>query len=177
MQWEWLLRAFSAQHDLSNSSAKEVNKPDLSNKEHDEEGEVKDEELDDYEKELLSLLGDAKVTGPEISKKISRLLERCLGNPLNEKVVKLKRDAFPRPENVSNLKVPRTNPIIFAKISSEHQGLDRAMQVTQSYLFSGITAVGRQAEKLLGLRKWAARLEQEEKENLPNEIQQLTAIY
>lgn len=117
-----------------------------------EDGEVKYEELDDYEKELQNLLGDAKVTGPEISEKISHLLERCLGNPLDEKVVKLKRDAFPTPENVNNLKVPCTNPLIFAMISSEHQGLDRAMQVTQSYLVSGITAVGCQAEKLLGCK-------------------------
>lgn len=142
-----------------------------------EDGEVKDEELDEYERELQNLLGDAKITGPEISDKISRLLERCLGNPLDEKVVKLKRDAYPRPENVNNLKVPRTNPLIFAKISSEHQGLDRAMQVTQSYLASGITAVGIQAEKLLGLRTWANGLESDEKENLPEQIQQLTGIY
>lgn len=146
-------------------------------REGQEEGEVHDEELDDYEKELQSLLGDAKITGPEISEKISRLLERCLGNPLDEKVVKLKQEAYPRPENVSNLKVPRTNPLIFAKISSEHQGLDRAMQVTQSYLVGGNTAVGRQAEKLLGLRTWAAGLEQDEKDCLPEQVQHLTGIY
>lgn len=63
--------------------------------EEQEEGEVQDAELDEYEKELQSLLGDAKVTGPEILERISRLLERCLGNPLDEKVIKLKRDAYP----------------------------------------------------------------------------------
>lgn len=78
---------------------------------------------------------------------------------------------------MSNLKVPRTNPLIFAKISPEHQGLDRAMQVTQSFLVGGITAVGRQAEKLLGVRKWVNGLEQDDKERLPEEIQQLTGIY
>lgn len=142
-----------------------------------EEGEVIDEELDEYEKELRTLLGDAKVTGPEISEKISRILERCLGNPLDDKVVKLKRDSYPRPENVSNLKVPRTNPLIFSKISSEHQGLDRAMQVTQSYLVGGITAVGLQAEKLLGIRTWVSSLDQEDKERLPEELQQLMGMY
>lgn len=142
-----------------------------------EEGEILDPELDDYEKELSALLGDDKVTGPEISERISRLLDRCLGNPLDEKVVKLKREAYPRPENVANLKVPRTNPIIFSKITTEHQGLDRAMQITQSYLVAGITAVGCQAEKLLGLRTWAASLEQEEKDNMPEQVQQLTGIY
>lgn len=133
--------------------------------------------MDEYEKELLALLGDAKVTGPDISERVGRLLERCLGNPLDEKTVELKREAYPRPDNLSNLKVPRTNSIIFAKISSEHQGLDRAMQVTQSYLVGGITAVGYQAEKLLGLRKWVANLEQEEKDRLPEPLQQLTGVY
>lgn len=51
------------------------------------------------------------------------------------------------------------------------------MQVTQSYHVGGITAVGRQAEKLLGLRTWAAGLDDREKEALPEQIQQLTAIY
>lgn len=78
-----------------------------------EDGEVIEDELDEYEKELRNLLGDAKVTGPNISEKVSRLLEKCLCNPLDEKVVKLKRDAYPRPDHVSNLKVPRTNPLIF----------------------------------------------------------------
>lgn len=49
---------------------------------------MRDEELD--EKELSNLLGDAKITGPEISERISRLLERCLGKPLDEKIVKLR---------------------------------------------------------------------------------------
>lgn len=51
------------------------------------------------------------------------------------------------------------------------------MQVTQSYLVGGITAVGYQAEKLLGLRKWVANLEQEEKDRLPEPLQQLTGVY
>lgn len=114
----------------------------------------------------MTLLGDAK--GLEISEKVSQLTERCLGNPLDEEIVKLKRDAYPRPENVGNLKVPRTNPLVFSKILSGHQGLGRAMQVTQSFLIGGIMAVGFQAEKLLGLRSWAFGLEQ---------IQQLTGIY
>lgn len=147
------------------------------NSENQEDGEVIDEELDEYERELRALLGDAKVTGPEISEKSSRILERCLGNPLDEKVVKLKREAYPRPENVNNLKVPRTNPLIFAKISSEHQGLDRAMQITQSYLVGGITAVGQQAEKLLGVRTWVSGLDQEDRERLPEQLQHLTGMY
>lgn len=139
-----------------------------------EEGEVKDEELDEYEKELQNLLGDVKATGLEISEKISRLLERSLGNPLNEKLVKLKWDAYPRPDNGSNLKVSRANLLIFSKSSSEHQGLDQALQVTRSYLVGGITAVGCQAEKQLDLRSWASGLEQEDKDNLPDQIQHLT---
>lgn len=147
------------------------------NNEHLEDGEVEDEQLDEYEKALMTLLGDNKVTGPAISNKVGRLLERCLGAPLDDKVLKEKRDAYPRPENIANLKVPRTNSLIFNKATVGHQNLDRGMQLTQSYLVGGIVAVGRQAEKLLGLRKWAASLDEREKESLPEEIGNLTGIY
>lgn len=142
-----------------------------------EEGEVQDEQLDEYEKALKALLGDNLVTGLEISEKVGRLLERCLGPPLDEKTVKEKRDSFPRPTNITNLKVPRTNSLIFNKASSSHQNLDRNLQLTQSYLVGGIVAVGRQADKLLGLRSWAASLNESEKENLPEEVTKLTSMY
>lgn len=143
-----------------------------------EEGEVThDEELDEYEKSLIALLGDSQLTGPEISDKIGRLLQRSLGNALDEKVIKMMRDEYLGPENVNNLQVPRTNPIIFKKASTEHQFLDRGLQATQSYLVGGITAVGRQVEKLLGLRTWASNLEQEERDHLPEVVSQLTGIY
>lgn len=93
----------SAQLDVNTSSGSAGNK---TSSESLEEGEVKDEQLDEYERALKALLGDNLVTGPEISDKIGRLLERCLGSPLDEEVVKEKRDAFPRPQNISNLKVP-----------------------------------------------------------------------
>lgn len=148
-----------------------------SNAGNNEEGEVYDEELDEYEKSLIALLGDNKITGPEISEKIGRLLERCLGSPLDDKAVKLKRDSFPRPENIQNLKVPRTNPEVFTKASVDHQNLDRGLQLTQSFMVGGIIAVARQAEKLLSLRNWAASLETEEKECLPEQVKQLTSMY
>lgn len=115
--------------------------------------------------------------GPTISDKTGRLLERCLGSPLDEKVIKQKRDAFLRPENISNLKVPRTNPIIFNKASTAYQNLDSCLQLAQSYLIGGMVGLGRQAEKLSGLRFSAAGLGESEKENLPEEISKLTTMY
>lgn len=117
------------------------------------------------------------VTGPEISNKVGRLLERCLSAPLDKKVVKMKPDAYPRPENITNLNVPRTNSLIFNKATNSHQNLDRSLQLSQSHLVGGIVAVGRQAEKLLGLRSWAASLEEAEKENLPEEVSKLMSMY
>lgn len=93
------------------------------------DGEVQDEELDEYKKALVALLGD-KITGPEILEKNGKLLERCLGTPLDEKVVKQKCDAFPISENIANLKVPRTNPEVFNKASVDRQNLDRGLQLT-----------------------------------------------
>lgn len=92
-------------------------------------------------------------------------------------MVKEKRDAYPRPKNLANLKVPQTNSLIFNKASTSHQNLDRNLQLSQSYLVGGIVAVGRQAEKLLGLRFWSASLQESEKENLPEEVTQLTLMY
>lgn len=142
-----------------------------------EEGEVHDEVIDEYERSLIALLGDTKVTGPEISDKIGRVLERCLGSPLDDKIVKQKRDSFPRPDNIKNLKVPRTNPEVFNKASVDHQNLDRGLQLTQSFMVGGITAVARQAEKLLSIRTWVAGLEAEERERLPEQIKNLSAMY
>lgn len=52
-----------AHHEINDSGDNNPSNRDI---EGEEEGEVRDEELDDYEKELHALLGDAKVTGPEI---------------------------------------------------------------------------------------------------------------
>lgn len=142
-----------------------------------EDGEVRDEQLDEYEKTLTSLLGDNLVMGPDLNEKVGRRLERCLGSPLDDKVVKAKRDAFPRPANLANLKVPRTNSIIFGKALTDHQNLDRGIQLTQSYLVAGMTAFGRQAEKLLGLRNWAALLDSDERERLPEQVTKVTGMY
>lgn len=165
----------SAQLGMSGSSPL----PGQQQQESREDGECPpvDEEMDEYERSLLALLGDTKLTGPEISEKVGRVLQRTLGNPLDEKVVKMKREEYPRPENVNNPQVPRTNPIIFKKATTDHQVLDRGLQATQSYLVGGITAMGRQAEKLLGLRTWAANLEQAEKDRLPEQVSQLTGMY
>lgn len=146
----------SAQDQQSPGFSTDSRNDDSQNKGKEEEEVTHDKELDKYEKSLKALLGDAKLTGLEIFDKIGGLLEKALSNPLDEKVVKLKRDEYPRPDNVNNLQVPRTNPIIFKKASTDHQFLDRSLQVTQSFLVGGITDVGRQAEKLLGLRTWAS---------------------
>lgn len=54
-----------------------------------EDGEVRDEQLDEYERRWkFSWTRD--LTGPEISDKIGRLLEHCLGAQLDEKVVRRK---------------------------------------------------------------------------------------
>lgn len=142
-----------------------------------EEGEIRDEVLDDYEKSLIALLGDHKVTGPVISDKIGRVLERCLGSPLDEKIVKQKRDAYPRPDNIKNLKVPRTNPEVFTKASVDHQNLDRGLQLTQSFMVGGLVAAARQAEQLREIRTWVGGLEEEEKEKLPEPIRKLSTMY
>lgn len=93
-----LTQRFSSQNALGGASTSasaqmEDNEEDRSSSKHPatgEEGEVHDEELDEYERALISLLGDNKITGPVISEKIGRLLERCLGSPLDDKIVKQK---------------------------------------------------------------------------------------
>lgn len=51
--------------------------------------------MDDYERVLVALLADNLVTELDMSEKVGRLPEHCLGSPLDDKVVKGKQDAFP----------------------------------------------------------------------------------
>lgn len=92
-------------------------------------------------------MGNQEKVGPDISDKIGRVLERCIDPILDDKSAKEKRDSFPRPGNVVNLKVPRLNNLIYKKISSERQWVDRNLQQTQSLLMAGLTAVAYEAER------------------------------
>lgn len=67
------------------------------------------------------------MVGPDMAEKVSRVLEKCLGQALDEKMVKDKCDAYPRLANVGNLSVPRLNPEIYKRISGEHQFGDKAL--------------------------------------------------
>lgn len=81
-----------------------------------EEGEVEDEELDEYEKALVALLGDNKITGLKIS----------------EKIVKQKRDSYWGRENIKIWKFQEPNP----KASVDYENFDRGLQ-TQSWRVGG----------------------------------------
>lgn len=135
------------------------------------------DEVDEYDKSLDNLIENRETFGPEISEKVGRVLSKCLGPALDEKVAKEKRDSYPRPENVKNLGVPRLNPEIYKRISGERQFADKAMQQIQSFSMAGMTAVGYQAELAWSIRNWFNSLKEEEKEKLPPELHKLGKMY
>lgn len=115
--------------------------------------------------------------GPDISDRIKRVLDKCIDPVLDDKAAKEKRDLFPRPGNVEDLKVPRLNNLIYKQITAERQWVDRNLQLTQSYLLAGITAVVYEAEHALRLRTSFNGLKEAEKEELPAGLAQLGKGY
>lgn len=138
---------------------------------------MEDDEVDEYDRSIESLIGNEEKVGPEISGRIKRVLEKCIDPVLDDKAAKEKRELFPRPGNVDDLKVPRLNNIIYKKISSERQWVDRNLQQTQSFLLAGLTAVAYEAEHALKLRTWFNGLKDEEKEELPEGLARLGKGY
>lgn len=144
---------------------------------HGGKKEEEDEEIRAYDKMIESMIGNQEAVGPEISEKVGRLLEMCLGPAIDDKIAKEKQELFPRPANIENLRVPRLNPVIYKKVSKEHQWSDRLLQQVQSFLIAGMAAVASQAEHSMKLRAWFNGLGEEEKENLPDELKTLGKSY
>lgn len=88
----------------------------------DDNKQLPEDEVDEYDKSIGDLLGNQEKVGPDISDKIGRVLERCIDPILDDKAAREKRESFLRPGNVVNLKVPRLNNMIYKRISSETLG-------------------------------------------------------
>lgn len=116
----------------------DVNNPGLlTNSTQEEEGEVPDEQMDCYEWALVALLGNMLITGPEMSDIVGRLLERCLGAPLDEKVVQAKHDAFPRPANLVNLSSPHQLHDFWECLNGSSESVQRNSVTGNSKLSGG----------------------------------------
>lgn len=150
---------------------------DLSNVQHESSDENEPDEIDDYDKSLENMLGDQEVVGPALSEKVARVLGKCLGTALDEKMVKEKRELYPHPLNIENFSVPRLNPEIYKRISGEHQFGDKALLRVKSYLVASMTSVGQQAELALKVRSWYNRLKEEERECFPNKLGKMAKTY
>lgn len=134
--------------------------------------------MDAYDRSIENLIGNQEKVGPDISDKIGRVLERCINPILDDKAAKEKRDLFPCPGNISNLKVPKLNNLIYKKIAQEKQWVDHhSLQQTQSFLIEGLTAVAYEAEQALKLRAWFSALKEDEKEELPPSLARLGKGY
>lgn len=75
---------------------------------HGSEEEKEPDEVDNYDKSIDSIIGNQE--GPDLLEKVGRVLEKCLGLALDEKMVKEKRKLYPKPGNIVNSSVPRLNP-------------------------------------------------------------------
>lgn len=94
------------------------------------------------------------------------MLDKCLGTGLDERMVKEKQDLYQMPGNVLNLVVPKLYPEIYKRVSGERQWADKAMQQIQSFMVTGISAVGYQAALALKVRAWMHRLKEEDRKPL-----------
>lgn len=59
-----------------------------------EEEHKEDDEVDDYDKTIDTIIGNQEVVGPEICEKVGRVLEKCLGPALDEKMVKKRESSI-----------------------------------------------------------------------------------
>ena len=58
----------------------------------------------------------------------------------NEDATKRLLEAYPRPGNIDNLQVPRTNPEVWDELRPQHRVLDGHMQRSQGLLSSALSA-------------------------------------
>ena len=137
-------------HEVSDSDADDADKD-----EEKSDGEVSDDEADAYMNDLDDIMEIGERTGPDLPERIVGVLKRTIGTPIDTRAVKEKRDAFPRPGNAPNLKVPKLDPTLRKATTAAGRLLDKKLAEMQANMAAAMTSVAKQATVMYELKSWA----------------------
>lgn len=93
--------------------------------------------LDDIARDLDA----SEKTGPAASEELAGIVNSLLKEKLPEEKIQMKVDLHPRPQNVTGLRTPRVNPLIWNQISAPSRTNDFKAQKTQNALVAGVVAM------------------------------------
>ena len=110
-----------------------------------EDGEVSTDEAEAYMQNLGQALEEGEKTGRALPDDIIRVFNRAVGSPMDAKLVKEKRDLFPRPANAPTLKTPALNDALEKSLSTIGVKLDKKLQDVQKNMTAAMAAVATQA--------------------------------
>lgn len=94
-------------------------------------------------------LDASEKTGPAASEDLAGIVNALLKEKLPEEKIQLKVDMYPRPQNVTGLRTPRVNPLIWNQISATSRTNDSKTQKSQNALVAGVGAMIKATDTIL----------------------------
>ena len=88
----------------------------------------------------LDMTQQTDVRGPKIHEEIAGKIDRNLTHQLERKTIKKVMRKYPPPENSRELKVPKTNELIFSKMYASEKQKDKQLQKIQKTIISNLSA-------------------------------------
>ncbi|PFX24171.1 hypothetical protein AWC38_SpisGene11235 [Stylophora pistillata] len=110
-------------------------------------GEKHDEE-NSFLKELVNEFND-DTTGPDIDKELAAIANGSMTKALPEDKLKAARDKYPRSKNCESDIVPKVNPEIWTKLTSNTRSKDTKLQKVEKFLCKAVTSLGLVTDTLL----------------------------
>lgn len=99
--------------------------------------------------DLLQFFQPETAPGPQISQKLAEIINSGMRAKPNDAALDKLIEKFPIPENCDNLVVPKTNPLIWDKISQPARMHDNSVQKQQRLLIHALIPVIRVVDNLL----------------------------
>ena len=101
--------------------------------------------LDDIARDLDA----SEKTGPAASEELAGIVNSLLREKLPEEKIQMKVDLHPRPQNVTGLRTPHVNPLIWNQISAPSRTNDSKTQKTQNAIVAGVVAMIKATDMIL----------------------------
>ena len=101
--------------------------------------------LDDIARDLDA----SEKTGPGVSEGLAGIVNSLLKEKLPEEKIQTKVDNYPRPQNVTGLRAPRVNPLIWAQLSPQSRTNDSKFQKSQHAIVASVVAMTKATDIIL----------------------------
>ncbi|KXJ09019.1 Transposon Tf2-6 polyprotein [Exaiptasia diaphana] len=94
-------------------------------------------------------LDASEKTGPAASDDLAGIVNSLLKEKLPEEKIQQKVDMYPRPQNVTGLRTPHVNPLIWGQISAPSKTNDSKTQKSQNAIVAGVVAMIKATDTIL----------------------------